>query len=302
MGGRTSSGSRWTESRESRSPSNRRGIVSVAAPLAQWIEHLPSKQRVGGSNPSRGAIFVSSVRFCAQIHVIRALGSRGRRRGSQRSRPWTYRPSLDQVRADAKARRRKTAKLSTQLELRRLVQAKLLLKLSPKQIAVELRQELHRQVEMQVSHETIYQPIYVQGRGALRRELAAHLRTGRALRKPRRRANERRGRIPDMVNISQRPAEVEDRAVPGHWEGDLLMGRNNKSAIGTLVERSTRFVMLLHLPNGPSASQVEQSIVAATQKLPEFIWKSLTWDQGSEMRNHLRVQVASGLQVYFCGA
>ena len=224
----------------------------------------------------------------------------GRPRGRQRSRPWTYRPSLAQVRADAKARRPKPAKLSTQLELRRLVQAKLLLKLSPKQIAVELRQEFPRQIEMQVSHETIYQSIYVQGRGALRRELAAHLRTGRALRKPRRKANERRGRIPDMVNISQRPAEVEDRAVPGHWEGDLLMGRNNKSAIGTLVERSTRFVMLLHLPNGHSASQVEQAIVAATQKLPEFIWKSLTWDQGSEMRNHLRVQVATGLQVYFC--
>src|SRR5438094_7045778 len=150
----------------------------------------------------------------------------GRPSGRQRSRPWTYRPSLAQVRADAKARRPKPAKLSTQLELRRLVQAKLLLKLSPKQIAVELRQEFPRQIEMQVSHETIYQSIYVQGRGALRRELAAHLRTGRALRKPRRRANERRGRIPNIVNISQRPAEVEDSAVPEHWAGDLWRGRN----------------------------------------------------------------------------
>src|SRR5258708_39107065 len=113
---------------------------------------------------------------------------------------------------------------------------------------------------MWVSHETIYKSIYVQTRGALRRELAIHLRTGRGLRKPRRRADQRRGRIPNMVNISQRPAEVEDRAIPGHWEGDLMMGKNGKSAIGTLVERSTRFVMLLHLPNGHPPSLVEQAV------------------------------------------
>jgi IS30 family transposase len=153
---------------------------------------------------------------------------------------------------------------------------------------------------MWVSHETIYQSIYVQGRGALRRELAVHLRTGRALRKPRRKADQRRGRISAMVNISQRPAEVEDRAVAGHWEGDLLMGKNNRSAIGTLVERSTRFVMLLHLPDGHGPLEVEKAIVAATQKLPGFIWKSLTWDQGKEMSNHHQVKVAAGLQVYFC--
>ena len=103
-----------------------------------------------------------------------------------------------------------------------------------------------------------------------------------------------------MVNISQRPAEVEDRAIPGHWEGDLLMGRNNRSAIGTLVERSSRYVMLLHLPNGHGPAQVERAIIAATQKLPDFIWKSLTWDQGKEMSNHLQIKVATGLQVYFC--
>jgi len=205
-----------------------------------------------------------------------------------------------QLRADFRARRPKAAKLSTRPELRRLVQAKLLLKLSPKQIAVELRQEFPGQVEMQVSHETIYQSIYVQGRGALRRELAVHLRTGRALRKPRRKANERRGRIPDMLNISQRPAEVADRAVPGHWEGDLIMGKGNRTAIGTLVERSTRFVMLLHLPDGHGPLAVEKAMIEATQKLPEFIWKSLTWDQGNEMRNHRQIKVATGLQVYFC--
>ena len=220
--------------------------------------------------------------------------------GKARSRSWMYRPSVAQQRAEVRARRPKAAKLSTRPELRRLVQAKLLMKLSPKQIAVELRQEFPRQVEMQVSHETIYQSIYVQGRGALRRELAVHLRTGRALRKPQRKANERRGRIPDMLNISQRPAEVADRAVPGHWEGDLLMGKSNRSAIGTLVERSTRFVMLLHLPHGHGPLEVEKAMIEATQKLPDFIWKSLTWDQGNEMRNHLQIKVATGLQVYFC--
>lgn len=222
------------------------------------------------------------------------------RHGRPVTEPWIYRPSYAQQRADLKARRPKTAKLARNLELRQLVQVKLSERLSPEQIAVELRQEFADNPEMWVSHEAIYQSIYVQGRGALRRELAVHLRTGRALRKPRRKASERRGRIPDMVNISQRPAEIEDRAVPGHWEGDLLMGKNGKSAIGTLVERSTRFVMLLHLPNGHSPLEVEKAIVGATSKLPEFIWKSLTWDQGREMRNHVQVKMATGLQVYFC--
>jgi IS30 family transposase len=217
-----------------------------------------------------------------------------------RTSSWVYRPSRAQTRAEWKARRPKAAKLATRVKLRQLVQSKLLEKLSPRQIAIELRQQFPDQAEMQVSHETIYQSIYVQGRGALRRELALHLRTGRALRKPRRKSNGRRGHIPAMVNISQRPAEVEDRAVPGHWEGDLLIGKNGRSAIGTLVERTTRFVILLFLPNGHSPSEVERAIVEATQKLPGFIWKSLTWDQGWEMSKHLDITVATGLQVYFC--
>jgi IS30 family transposase len=221
------------------------------------------------------------------------------RPGKHRTRPWEYRPSLAQRRADSKAARPKPAKLATNPELRELVQAKLWEKLSPKQIARELQFEFPDNLEMWVSHEAIYQSIYVQGRGALRRELAVHLRTGRALRKPRNK-RESRNRIPDMVNISQRPAEVNDRAVPGHWEGDLIMGKNGKSAIGTLVERATRFVMLLHLPNGHSPVEVQEAMLAATQKLPDFMWKSLTWDQGREMRNHLQIKVATGLQIYFC--
>ena len=226
---------------------------------------------------------------------------RARARGGRPvTEPWNYRPSDAQRWAEHRSRRPKPAKLATNLVLRQLVQTKLEQRLSPKQISVELRKEFPDHPEKWVSHEAIYQSIYVQGRGALRRELAIHLRTGRALRKPRRKANQRRGRIPDMVNISQRPAEVEDRAVPGHWEGDLIMGKGNQSAIGTLVERSTRFVMLLHLPNGHSPLEVEKAMIEATQKLPDFIWKSLTWDQGKEMTNHLRIKVATGLQVYFC--
>ena len=185
------------------------------------------------------------------------------RHGVSVTKPWNYRPSQAQARAERMARRPKPAKLATHLMLRELVQAKLEQRLSPLQISVELHQQFPDNPEMWVSHEAIYQSIYVQGRGALRRELAVHLRTGRALRKPRRKATERRGRIPDMVNISQRPAEVEDRAIPGHWEGDLLMGKNGRTAIGTLVERSTRFVMLLHLPTGHGPLEVEKAIVAA---------------------------------------
>jgi transposase, IS30 family len=221
-----------------------------------------------------------------------------------RGRPGTlgldYRPSLAQRRADLKAARPKPAKLASNPGLRDLVQAKLWEKLSPQQIARELRCEFPDQPEMWVSHEAIYQSIYVQGRGALRRELAVCLRTGRALRKPRHTGNHRRARIPGMVNISERPPEVEDRAVPGHWEGDLILGKEGKSAIGTLVERATRYVMLLHLPHGHGALEVQEAMLAATQKLPEFIWKSLTWDQGIEMRNHLQIKIATGLQIYFC--
>jgi len=180
------------------------------------------------------------------------------------------------------------------------VEAKLRKRLSPVQIAVQLRRQFPDDREMWVSHEAIYQSIYVQGRGALRRELALSLRTGRALRHPHRKANERRGRIPGMVNISQRPAEVEDRAVPGHWEGDLIMGKNGKSVIGTLVERTTRFLMLLHLPAGHSALEVQEAMLAATQRLPQALWKSLTWDQGHEMANHAQISIATGLQIYFC--
>src|SRR6267143_357680 len=239
--------------------------------------------------------------------VLRELRRNMRQRYRRRSpgppsarREWDYRPSRAQTRAELRGCRPKPAKLATNGALRVLVEAKLQQQRSPQQVAVELRTAFADNPEMQVSHETIYQSIYVQGRGALRRELAVHLRTGRALRRPRRNVQGRQSRIPGMVNISERPAEIEDRAVPGHWEGDLILGKNGRSAIGTLVERSTRFVMLLHLPDRHGPEEVQAAMIAATKRLPKFIWKSLTWDQGIEMRNHAQITIATGLEIYFC--
>ena len=224
------------------------------------------------------------------------------RRAGLRSRAWDYRPKLAQRRAERLASRPKAAKLATNRPLHDLVQHKLRDRLSPEQVAGFLRREFPDNRDMWVSHETIYQSIYVQGRGALRRELAICLRTGRALRHPRRKAQERqhRVRIRDMINISERPAEVADRAVPGHWEGDLILGKRGRSAIGTLVERSTRYVALLHLPHGHGPLEVQAAMIAATRRLPQQLWKSLTWDQGMEMRNHTEIRIATGLDIYFC--
>ncbi len=224
------------------------------------------------------------------------VGREVRRNGGQRG----YRALAAQAQAEARARRPKTARLAGNQRLRELVQAMLERRWSPEQISMMLRAQFPDEPEMRVSHETIYQAVYVQGRGALRRELAACLRTGRALRRPRRQAGERRGRIKDMVMISERPAEVADRAVPGHWEGDLIMGARNASAIGTLVERTTRFVMLLHLPHGHDPAAVAQAMTEAMATLPAALRRSLTWDQGKEMAAHRQVSVATDLQIYFC--
>ena len=208
-----------------------------------------------------------------------------------------YRP-MDAHRSAAElARRPKPTKLSDAV-LRERVIAGLEKLWSPEQIASRLRGEFPDDPETWVSHETIYKSIYVQGRGELRKELARCLRTGRAQRKPQGRM-EKRGRIVDMVMISERPAEVEDRAVPGHWEGDLIIGKNGKSAIGTLVERTTRFVMLLGLTDR-TAETVREAIGAAIQTLPEALRRSVTWDQGTEMAEHARFTVDSGVDVYFC--
>lgn len=220
---------------------------------------------------------------------------------SPRSPRSLYRARSAQQDADARSRRPKPAKLATNLVLRREVQDRLRQHHSPEQIARRLRVDFPDEPAMQVSHETIYQALYVQGRGALKRELTKHLRTGRKLRRPHRKEGERRGRIPGMVNISERPAEVADRAIPGHWEGDLIMGSAaSNSAVGTLVERTTRFTILLQLPDGYLTEHIADAMVDAMAELPEHLRRSLTWDQGTEMTRHRLVTEATGLDIYFC--
>jgi transposase, IS30 family len=212
-----------------------------------------------------------------------------------------YRAVVAQVRAEESARRPKQSKLAKSDRLRDEVQTRLDDFHSPGQIAALLRRDFPDDPEMHVSHEAIYQAIYVQGRGHLRRDIHRCLRTGRAMRKPRNRPDERRGRLKNMINISERPPEVADRAVPGHWEGDLILGSTQSgSAIGTLVERSTRFTMLLHLPEDHTALAVQQAIVAKMSQLPAILRRTLTWDQGKEMANHLAIAEAIDLDIYFC--
>lgn len=259
-----------------------------------------------------------------------------------------YRATTAQWHADGRARRPKLAKLAANEALKQYVQDRLSGKVtmtdgravagpetrwigrrhgrrqhrrwatswSPEQIANRLRIDFPDDESMRVSPEAIYQALYVQGRGALRRELCACLRTGRALRVPRARTRERGKRfVTPEIMISKRPAEAEDRAVPGHWEGDLILGLGS-SAIGTLVERTTRFTMLLHLPrmpehgqprvkNGPAlaghgAEAVRDAIATSITTLPEQLRRSLTWDQGAEMAQHARLRVEIGLPIYFC--
>jgi IS30 family transposase len=212
-----------------------------------------------------------------------------------------YRASVAQAKAEARARRPGSRKLASCPALLAAVKAGLAKRWSPEQISRVLRRDFPDQPEMRVSHETIYQELYVQGRGELRRELTRCLRTGRALRRPRRLPDHRTSRrIPDKVMISERPPEANDRAVPGHWEGDLILGKNNGSAVGTLVERSTRFVMLLHLPGDHGAEAVRDAMITATHALPLALRRSLTWDQGIEMARHTEITLATELPIYFC--
>ncbi|WP_435846298.1 IS30 family transposase [Streptomyces diacarni] len=214
---------------------------------------------------------------------------------------WYYRPHAAQVRADARRPRPKPGKIGQDSQLREFIQHHLNKRWSPEQICQALRTAFPDRPEMHVCHETIYQALYVQGRGELRRELARALRTGRARRKPRRQAQQRQPRFSTpMVMISDRPAEASDRAVPGHWEGDLIIGKDNGSAIGTLVERATRYVMLVHLPEGRSPDLVRDALAETVTTLPAHLRRSLTWDQGSEMSRHHEFTLATDIPVYFC--
>jgi transposase, IS30 family len=225
--------------------------------------------------------------------VSREVGVNGGRR--------RYRALRADRAARQRARRPKPAKLARLPRLRRVVEALLLEWWSPEQISAWLARAFPDDPEMRVSHETIYLSLFVQGRGALRQELTACLRTGRALRRPatRTKGGFGQGQITNKVMISERPAEADDRAVPGHWEGDLLMGKR-LSAIATLVERSSRYVMLIPLPNGHTAEAVREAIAKQIVTLPDHLRRSLTWDQGKEMAHHVRFTVDTGIQVYFC--
>jgi IS30 family transposase len=272
-----------------------------------------------------------------------------RRNAATRTDSSGYRATTAQWHADRRAKRPKVAKLATNEQLRDYVQDRLsglitrpdgtevagptvrflgrrhgrrqdrrwAKSWSPEQISQRLRLDFPDDESMRISHEAIYQALFIQGRGALRRELVACLRTGRALRVPRARTAGRGKKfVTPEVMIAERPAEADDRAVPGHWEGDLIIGLN-RSAIGTLVERTSRFTMLLHLPpmeghgeqpqikNGPAlaghgAEAVRDAIAATIGTLPDHLRRSLTWDQGSEMAQHARLRIDIGLAIYFC--
>jgi len=241
-------------------------------------------------------------------------GRHGTKNPLGRSRPpgrgrrpyrWGYQAQWAQRRADAARRRPKRARLAGDGPLRQAVVGKLRQRWSPQQIAAWLRDNFAAQPELQVSHETIYQAIYVQSRGNLRVELSRQvaLRSGRTARRGRSRVvTGHRGRRPWIgdLHISARPAEAADRAVPGHWEGDLLIGKAGASAIVTLVERSTRYVLLGALPHGRDTAAVIGVLTGLAQRLPAHLRRSLTWDQGNELAGHARFTVSTGCPVYFC--
>jgi IS30 family transposase len=264
-------------------------------PRRRWELRLGAGER---EEISRGLAAGSSVRAIASglgrspSTVSREVLANGGRSG--------YRAARADAAAWSRAGRPKPTKLGSRVALTDLVAAKLELDWSPQQIAGWLKIEYPNDPEMQVSHESIYRSLFVQTRGSLRKELAQHLRTKRATRRPAgtRQADGRGGR-PNILHISQRPAEVNDRAVPGHWEGDLVFGRG-MTPVATLVERSTRFLMLVALPHGHRAELVADALAAKITTLPAALTRTLTWDQGHEMAAHARFTIDTGIEVYFC--
>jgi len=212
----------------------------------------------------------------------------------------SYRAVDAQRRCEAMRARPKERKLEASSRLHDAVNDGLGQNWSPKQISRRLREDHSGDESMRVSHETVYECLYLQARGELRTQLTLALRKGRTRRVNRSRPTVARGAIPDMVNISERPKEAEDRAVPGFWEGDLIIGKGGKSQIATLVERKTRFVMLVRIPYDRTAERVALLLAAKMATLPEFLRNSVTWDQGKEMARHADFTVRTGIDVYFC--
>jgi len=211
-----------------------------------------------------------------------------------------YRAVDAQRRAEELRARPKERKLVMNQALHDAVNEGLVKKWSPRQISKRLRLDHPDDEDMRVSHETIYECLYLQARGELRTQLTVALRTGRTRRVDRSRVSVTRGKIKGMINISERPKEAEDRAVPGFWEGDLILGKGNKSQIATLIERMTRFTMLVRIPYDRTADRVALLLGKKMETLPEFLRKSITWDQGKEMARHAEFTVATGVDIYFC--
>jgi IS30 family transposase len=248
---------------------------------------------------SRGLVAGDSLRTIA-TRLGRAASTISREvvwNGPRRDyRAW--RADRDAVR---RGQRPKPSKLAVDSRLCREVERGLRAEWSPQQIAARLIRDYPEDMAMRVSHETIYRTLFIQARGALRKELTACLRTGRTQRRPHKRTEQSgAGRLRNMILISDRPPEAADRAVPGHWEGDLLIGKGARSAIGTLVERSSRYVILLHLPHGRTAEDVRAALTRQISKLPAELRRTLTWDQGKEMADHVRFATDTNMQVYFC--
>jgi transposase, IS30 family len=274
-------------------------IRDEAELVRRRVAHSPHRL----SFEERERILVGVCRGESDSEIARVLGrhrstvGREIRRCGGRRRD--YRPLAAERVAHRLAGRPKRSKFSACPRLVAAVERGLEEGWSPEQISARLRVEYPDDQEMRISHETIYQSLFVQSRGELRRQLTACLRSGRKARKPRGRVDHR-GRIPGMVPISQRPAEVEDRAVPGHWEGDLIIGTGGRSAVATLVERHTRYVLLARLGTDRSTQHVIAALAEQIQTLPAHLARSLTWDQGKELTAHAQFTVATGVQVFFC--
>ena len=269
------------------------GLVLVApcGGALSFLERCRLEQLLEGGHSQAGA--------AGLLGRDRSTISREARRGATAG---GYRARVGQDVAEANAKRPKLRKLEEHPALLEEVLRGLRQRHSPEQIAGRLREDFADDPEMWVSHETIYQAMYVQPRGELARLVKTALRSGRTQRKPRGRSpTDNRGRLRDMINISERPAEADDRAIPGHWEGDLILGSTaSGSAIGVLVERTTGFVVLLHLPGDRTAATLADAMTAKIPEIPEILRRSLTWDQGREMALHTKITEATGLPIYFC--
>jgi IS30 family transposase len=281
----------------------------------RWFNDAGGMSPVGLGEPSARCLSLADreeIAFGVAAGLSRAeIGRRiGRNRSvvgrelDRNSRPCDggYRANVAQYKAEGRARRPKPTTLELNPQLRVVVQQMLDDKYSPEQITGRLVVQYPDDLEMRMSHEAIYHSIYVQGRGELTRELKTSLRTGRAVRKPRRRVDGRQSKIPDMVMISERPPVLDgqDKPLLGDWEGDLIIGKDSRSAIGTLVERRTGYLMLLHLPTDHRAETVRDAIIEVVHTLPTALRRSLTWDQGVELTRHAEITFATDLAVFFC--